>query len=427
MKKMIDKKVCDIFCISVYSTQYPYFKELVARLKEKYPGRKIIAGGPGATFSYEIFLKRTLTDFCVIGEGEITLEELLRNMDRPEVVNGIAYKRQGQVFLTEERSQIADLDKLPLPDRDFFDMERYLANNMVMPGPFKKLRATNIIAGRGCPYNCAFCSKTFYGSRLRSIEKIAEEIDYLKKSYGINAVEFNDELVIVGKKRTLELCVILKSAGVRWGCQGRINLVDEEMLKAIRGANCIYIGYGVESSTQRILDAMKKQVRSEDLVPVIKMTRRAGLTPVFQYMYGFPGEDDASIRSTYEFFKEIDHPYTGFTTMPLPGTEIYKMAVDKGLINDEEDYLKKITAGYNLLTPIVNLTGFSNEELVSKKAALIKSVNRCYYKKHPIKFLTWRLSDIGRLTQYMLSDPRRFFIKVLSKFLSHFKISCPEV
>ncbi len=410
--RMIAQNVPDVFCVSVYSTQYPYFRELVLALRNAYPHIKIIAGGPGATFSYKTLLEKTPVDFCVIGEGEMTLMELLANMNNPGDIAGIAYKKDNRLFLTARREQIADLDALPLPDRNFFDMERYVSNSMKAQVIFKKMRTTNIIAGRGCPYKCTFCSKTFSGIRLRSVGKIIEEIELLKNIYKITAMEFNDELVVINKKRIMDLCASLKGLDIKWGCQGRIDAVDEETVRAMKAAHCSYIGYGVESSTQTILDSMKKQIRAADAIPVIKMTAATGVKPIVQYMYGFPGEDDVSIENTYEFFKAIDHPYIGFTTTPLPGTELYDSALSRKLIADEEGYLMRIAAGYNVSAPIVNMTSFSDEEFISKKNALMKRVNRLYYGKHPAQFIQEMFKILRWRITFLFSNPRGFLRKL---------------
>ena len=96
--RLIEKTKPDVFCISVYAAQYSYFKPFVAELKKRYPGKKIIAGGPGATFSYRVFLEKTAADYCVLGEGEKTLKELLENIENPGSVAGIAYKKGARWF-----------------------------------------------------------------------------------------------------------------------------------------------------------------------------------------------------------------------------------------------------------------------------------------------------------------------------------------
>jgi radical SAM superfamily enzyme YgiQ (UPF0313 family) len=240
-----------------------------------------------------------------------------------------------------------------------------------------------------------------------------KEIRQLKEKYNVKAVGFNDELVVVSKKRILELCSALKREKIEWGCQGRINLADDETLRAMKAAGCMYIGFGVESVTQGILDNMKKSIKREDIIPAIKMAKAAGLEPIVQYMYGFPGEDDTSINDTYEFFREIDHPYIGFTTTPIPGTEIYGSSLGRGLIGDEEEYLMKISGGYNELKPVVNMTMFSDEQFISKKTDLAKRVNRAYYRRHPGASMKELLKFINR----QLSDPKLFLKKLKARLI----------
>lgn len=420
--KRINMNQCDVFCISVYSTQYVYFKELVDRLKDAYPHKKIIAGGPGATFSYKIFLEKTKLDFCVIGEGEITLSELLKNLDSPELVKGLAFKKNGIVTLTEKREQIKNLDTLLLPDRDFFDLERYILANKAANGPYKGLRAVNIIAGRGCPYQCTYCSKTFSGCRLRSVHSIMEELALIKSKYQLDAIEFNDELVVINKERILKLCSGLKKLDIAWGCQGRINLVDKEILGEMKKAGCMYIGYGVESYSQEILDRMNKKINVNDIIPVINLTRKVGLLPIVQYMFGFPGENDSTIKKTIYFFKKIKHQYIGFTTTPLPGTELYNQAIKEGKITNEEYYISKLDSGYNRFKPLVNLTNFSDLEFVKKKKKLMETVNNNYRIAHPfltIKEIIVKKSGIVirlySIIKLLVLHPHDFFKKLNAK------------
>ena len=413
--KMIGRNVPDVFCISVYSTQYPYFKEFAQSLKTAYPNIPIITGGPGATFSYRVMLEKSDTDFCVIGEGEVTLGELLFNMDSPHDVRGIAFRNGNNIVVTPQREQIKVLDTIPFPDRTFFDFERYILNSQKKQVFFKNMRCNTLITSRGCPYNCRFCSKTFSGSRIRSIEGIDEEIGLLKTEFNIEAIDFDDELVLLNKKRALEVCEMMKRHGIPWGCQGRINLIDEDILQSLKDAGCRYVGYGVESYTQKILDKMNKKIRVEQIVPAILLTKRHKIEPVIQYMYGYPGEDDASIRETYQFFKAIDHPYIGMITTPLPGTALYQDALEHGFIENEESYMMQLTSGYNYAKPLVNFTGFSEEEFLQKRASLEKRVNGIYYAKHPLRHLKYFYLQCAYRIELLFKNPKLFFSKALKR------------
>lgn len=382
----------DFLCISAYSTQYKYFKPFVALLKRKYPRKPIICGGPGPTFSSGVILANNPVDVCVIGEGEATLVDLLRNYGNLPAVNGISYLKNGKPVLTEPRSGVKDLDTLALPDREIFDTRKVMLN----ANPDGVRKTADILAGRGCPYQCSFCSKTFSGLRMRSVGAIMAEVCGLIETYGANHLQFNDELVIVGKPRTLQLCAELKKLNVQWTCQGRINLVDEEILRAMKESGCIEIGYGVESVSQAILDRMKKQVKADNIIPVIELTRRIGIAPIMQYMYGFPGENDVTIERTFEFFKKLDLPFIGASTTPLPGSELYRDCLAKGLIKDEEEYLLRLDSGYNLLGGSVNLTDFTDDEVRAKQRRLQIRITHEYYKRRPLQYAGFILATAAR-------------------------------
>jgi radical SAM superfamily enzyme YgiQ (UPF0313 family) len=147
------------------------------------------------------------------------------------------------------------------------------------------------------------------------------------------------------------------------------------------------------------------------------MTRKAGLRPIVQYMYGFPGEDLDSVRATAEFFKKIDHPYIGFTTTPLPGTDLYRQALEKGLIPDEEQYLIDLTSGYNRLEPAVNMTGFDTKEFVQIKKNLMAEVNQAYYRRHPVARLARTAVFLKVVLKMMVSHPLLFIRKVIRKLV----------
>jgi len=229
------------------------------------------------------------------------------------------------------------------------------------------------------------------------------------------ALEFDDELVLLNKKRAIDISEMMRRHNMPWGCQGRINIVDEEILQHLQRSRCKYVGYGVESYTQKILDKMKKKIRVEQILPVIELTQKYKIHPMIQYMYGFPGESDESIENTYQFFKQIDQPFIGMVTTPLPGSFLYNDVLARNLISDEEDYLMKLTSGYNYASPLVNLTDFTELELMSKKFALEKRINRRYYLRHPLSYLKDFYSKIVYRTKMLFSNPALFSAKVASK------------
>jgi len=394
----------DLVGISALCTQYPYIKWLSKEIRKHFKGPMIL-GGLLATYSTDIVLNNTDIDICIIGEGESTIPELLKNLCNLNEVNGIAFKKGSKIIKTKPREYIKDLDSIPFPNRDFFPVETYINSSIYKDDG----RKAEIIAGRGCPYNCFYCSKGFEGVRLRSVDNIIEEIKFLKTKYSIKTVCFADELVVVNKKRTYELCEKIKPLGVRWVCQGRLNIVDLPLLKTMKKSGCKRIGYGIESGSQKILDNMNKQVKVEQALQGLVWTQQAGIALHPQMMFGMIGETKETLNETIEFCRKAHiAPQGMFSTTPLPHTPLYDYALKKGLIKDEEKYLEGLPGTFRLY---VNLTDFNDDDYLKLKseteAAIVKNYSK-YRRKHPsllwkdyshkAKRAYWYIQDYGLVT-----------------------------
>ena len=366
----------DIIGISAMSTQYAYVKWLIAELR-KYSKAKITVGGALATFSAEIVLKHTQAEICVIGEGEVTFLDVLKNLDNLKTVEGIYFKQNGEIIKNSPRKYIQNLDTIEFPDWALFPLEIYLKNCAVFGYPH--IKAMNIVTSRGCPWDCCFCSKNFSGVRLRSIDNVIDEIKELKRRYAIRGIAFNDELVLINKQRAYELCQKIEPLQIKWSCQGRVNNVDFDLLKRMKKAGCLSVGYGVESGSQTILDGMNKKTTVAQAHTALRDTVKTGMKPIVQMMYGYPGETRETLQETIDFFKnavflgpEIINSLRLSATVPLPGAELYERAVKDGLISNEEKFLEELSAGYmhNVQKLLVNFTDFSKDEFWRLKMRL---------------------------------------------------------
>jgi anaerobic magnesium-protoporphyrin IX monomethyl ester cyclase len=403
--KQIKKLDQDVVGISAISTQYSYAKWLIEEMKKRFEGPLII-GNALPTLTPEVVLDYTKADICVIGEGEITLIELLKNLNSLEKVKGIAYRKDGKIQKTPPQEYIKDLDTIDFPAWDLFPMEIYLKYCRI---PGTDTRALNIVSGRGCPYHCRFCSKTFTSVRLRSVDNIIAECKKMLSKFEIDGIFFVDELVVINRKRIMELCDKIEPLHIKWNCQGRVNTVNREILTRMRDTGCVSIGYGVESGSPKILKNMKKQITPDQSRKAVLDAIDLGLYPFVQMMYGYLGEDKKTLKETADFFKAI--PFVGVIhlspTTPLPGTELWDYALEKGLIKDVDAYLSGISAGYipGAERPFVNLTEFSEADffrhLKETEDAIFKnqvqnhpgSVFK-YYIKHPISNVKYYLYKI---------------------------------
>ena len=255
--------------IGVTSVCANYLNALDAiSVSKKVLGRelKIVLGGPHATFGAEtILLNHDDIDFCVIGEGELSFLNLIKYIDKPtDNLNrskGIAFKINNQVVFTEPQPKINDLDTLPQPARHLFDLEVFpptICNRVV-----NSTSNTELIASRGCPYSCGFCStKVFWGKNYRrhSTQNVVKELIFLV-SNGFTGFYFNDDIFTIDRRWVIELCDLIIDYGVpiTWACGTRVDRVDKELLIKMKNAGCGYIYFGVESGDEFIIKNQNKK------------------------------------------------------------------------------------------------------------------------------------------------------------------------
>jgi len=294
-------------------------------------GKIVIYGGPDPSTAPEKYLRKGFGDYVVIGEGEKAATELLRSLDRGDIpldVKGIILlDGEGSVIKTPARELERDLDSIPLPARDLIDNGRYKEVWRADHG----YALTSIMTTRGCPYGCFFCSeKLVFGRRytVRSAQNVVAELEEVVQSFGYDRVWFADDIFPLRKDRTLEICREIVSKGLRfsWSCLARTDLVDEEALAAMKRAGCEMVFYGVESGSQRMLDAMNRMMTIEQVIAGTTAAKKVGLKIHTFMMVGFPGENYESLKQTIDFLKELDPDEFSFTVAyPLPGTELFHM------------------------------------------------------------------------------------------------------
>lgn len=401
VSEYLEKTHYDLIGINAFSTQYKWAKWIIAEVRRWQPQAIIILGGPLPTFNAELILEKTQADICVIGEGEETIKDCVQNLSNLVKVQGIYFRSStGQIVRNSPRPYIDDLDSLPNTSYEVFprDVINIYFKHLGLFGAPRSLKAINMLTSRGCAYNCNFCSRTFHGVRFRSINKVVREIGQLRDEYGIQGVLFNDELALSTKKRGYELCEKIRPLKMYWGCQGRADIVDLDLLRAMKAAGCTYVGYGVESGSQRILDKMNKKTTVHQNELAIANTLKAGMIPIVQMIYGYPGENMDTICETIEFFKRA-HFYPPTATgeaelsllTPLPGSPLYDELIATARIADEERYLLALEGGYCKGSPaLVNLTDFGDAELLARLAYLEERVitnYKAYARSHPYRLL----------------------------------------
>jgi len=335
-----------------------------------FPQATVVFGGVHTTFLYEEVLQKKSVDLAVIGEGEITFQEIVSGK-KLKNVDGIAYKKKinGKIKIvqTKDRQRISDLNSLPMPAYDLLPILKYRPAK----GTYKRLPAMSMITSRGCPGRCTFCSKTL-GMKMvfKSAETIYKEIEFLVKRYGIKQILFYDDTLTVYNENVHKLCdlIIKNRLNISWTCFARVDFVDYNLLKKMKRAGCHQIMYGVESIDKRVLKNINKHINIKQVINATKWTKKARIECRLAFMVGNPGDNLKSIKKNITFVNKLnpDLLIVNITT-PFPGTEMYKWAKSKGLIltYDWDDY--------NLSTPVMRL-----ENLTSSQ---IKDLYKLMYKR----------------------------------------------
>ncbi len=401
LENRIKKFDPNIIGISALSYEYLQVKKLSAYLKRVIPC-KIVLGGHLATYNYDLVLKKIGVDICVIGEGELTIVDLLENLFSLTEVKGIAYKEDGKIILNAPRELISDLDTLPFPAYELFDINEYsefLMKDIYMSHKYlpkkKTHRKMTLESGRGCPFACQFCSKVFTTIRRESVDRIIEEIKYLKERYAIDVFGFQDELFFLNRNYINEFCQKIRPLGVSWYGDARVDTVDRETLEMIVKSGCLTISFGVESGSEKILKNMNKKTTPSQIEETLKNALEVGLPTCMGLILGYPGEDKQSVQDTIDLLKRVGHPGIRFRYItPYPGSPLYNHCIENGLIENEEEYLESLGDGTGPYRFRINLTNFTDEELRGLLPETIKKAIRnylIYLLKHPnhlFKYLT---------------------------------------
>ena len=289
----------------------------------------VIISGSDSTDHYEEYLDKG-ADFVLIGEGELTISELIDSLEIHEIdrssIQSIAFKNDNSIIKTQKRPVLKDLDSLPFPAYDLINMDPYKHAWLKNAGYFSMNMATT----RGCPFKCNWCAKPIYGNRynVRSPQKVVEELKLLKTNYGFDHIWFCDDIFGLKPGWVQEFADILKQEklSIKFRIQARADLLQEEVLvKALSEAGCETAWIGAESGSQKILDAMEKGTTVQQIGNATALLKKYKIKPSFFIQFGYLGENKEDIRMTIEMInKLLPHEIGISVSYPLPGTSFYE-------------------------------------------------------------------------------------------------------
>ena len=404
----ISPQVVGISCVTVKMKSALMMAKII---KEVNPDIKVILGGHHAMlYAEEILRYCTNIDIIALGEFDYGLVEVVNALEKN---SGTLYEKlcnipglclrnqQDTIISTGVRELISSLDTLPFPESAC-----YYQNSDI-----RVLPLTSMIASRGCPYQCTYCATTNLwgrGVRWRSPENFFNEIKYRIRTYNMRNFNFFDDCFTLNKEWVVELCdrIIKDKVSINWSCISSINLIDESLFKKIVEAGCIKINLGVESGSERIARLAKRTVKMEKIRQVFNYAKKYNISTAAYFMIGFPTETVQDIRETQRFIGELSPNWAYVNVLiPLPGTEMFRMCVDTGLIDKKMAWCGDLYRGLQTnYTGVINDSKFN--ELVDETFTLGFRNNKRIsnlFRRVPIRQYTAKPAKIYSDTKKLIS------------------------
>lgn len=367
----------DVVGISaVVSTAYAYTKYLSGLIRQVSPRTIIIVGGNLAA-SAEILLRKCQVDYCVTGDGELIIRDLIRLLheqppesEKLKATKGICFLDQDGKFQFTGYGARPAADEIEWPDYAILEADGslpYFVSDQIDDRFFGHTRAAQsgeklatVIMTKGCVARCTFCHRWEKGFRARPVDQVVAHIQHLKDKYNVHFIDVADENFGGDRELAWELAARLGQMDIAWRVAGvRTRTVQIESLQHWEANGCVSVVYGIESGSEKILKVMEKNATVEENINALKWTNEAGLGTVIQLVLGMPGETDETIRETTEFLKKVAPYQTWWEgkapselisinyAQALPGTPLYEFAREYGFIgksvDEEEKYLIRIS------------------------------------------------------------------------------------
>lgn len=337
--KNINKRISDfhpdLIGISFMSSKYKHHYETIGNIKKSFPHIPIAAGGPHvSTLREKVLMDCPELDYGISGEGEETIIELCEGAEHKEI-RGLYYRSGAEVKYEGDRTRIADLDNIPFPTYEGFEIEKYDTKSM------------NILSSRGCPYDCIYCSvKLAIGRKwkARTAINVVDEITYWYE-LGYRFFNFNDDAFNVNTKRVYDICDEIEKRNLKIEINApngmRADKADLDLLKRMKEIGFRHIALGVESADNRVLENIKKGECIEEIEETIKNACNLGFEVALFFLIGSPGEGEKEIEESFKLAKKypiVDVRF--YNLVPFPNTELFEW-IDRNnyFIQRPADYL----------------------------------------------------------------------------------------
>lgn len=322
--------------LTATSVDFNLCLQLAERLKKEFPLVPVILGGTHLNiFGAQVLEQNPVFDFGCIGDGEDLLVELAEALSsgspKLEDITGLIYRRGEEVIQNHHRPLETQIDRYPFPARQLLKNDLYYR---AVPHRGYQVTAA-VMSSRGCPYSCVYCAvENIYGGarlRLRSAANVLDELEEIVNGLGIRHIAFNDDCLTVNRQRVLELCRGIKERHLHFTWEGlsRADLLDKELVQAMKAAGFVRISIGIESGNPHILKVLRKGESLEQIRQGIRIAKEAGIVTRGSVIIGSPYETRKTIGDTFRFvngLKELDQVVINIL-QPYPGTHVREMVL----------------------------------------------------------------------------------------------------
>jgi radical SAM superfamily enzyme YgiQ (UPF0313 family) len=397
----------DAIALSFLSTtSYAAAKSMARVMKQAAPDTPLIAGGVFATMN-SLQCMRDCPDFDCIGqgEGEELLPDWMANLDSFENVQGLLWRKDGEIVVNTPRPLQWDLDQFPFPDRKSLPIDYIESMPLDVPAVLSLDRFCTMQTSRGCPYPCIYCDIPALADgkwRSRSPESVLEEMQMLSDE-GYRSIYLTDDHFLLQRKRITAICegIIERKLKFQWGCEGRVDSVAVDRLPLMGQANCGMLAFGVESGSQKVLDRLKKQQTLEQIELAVSEAKKHGIGAVHGFfLIGNPDETEEEIHESFRFAARLKLDTFGFNRLcAYRGTPLWNEYIARGIIDDERDWYKWFKCSdidpTILPSEVVNKARQKGYRILLGHRFLLRPIKTLQLLRRFSRFM--KLSDIAKL------------------------------
>jgi len=418
---------CDCFGITGLISSFVHVKEICRQLRLAFPETPIILGGKQSNIPAEILFAEAQPDYVIHGEGEEVFPKLLKLLanNRPptpgnltccpnasslRALSGTALKEMnssaagegqtvaGLIYRDEHgaihQNSMARLEHkgstFRIPFREL-PMDKYISR---LGAKSAGLRSVNLISGRGCPFECTFCnfSDGISGRPLMEypLEDLQEDLTYLKETFDLEHVNFNDDILAPRTERLRQLGALMKRLGLQYSCSMRLDMVDQERTRILEESGCKDVQVGIETASAIVAKNVDKRLDLARFQKNIEILQKSSLVVGFNFICGYIGENEKSLEDTYQFCLHNRILYTSFYATAYPGTKLWHMVREKFEIGDETEYLTRLSKADLQTDYVFNMSDLKEKKLRrTRDRMIIGTAIRCFSPSKIKGLMAW--------------------------------------